>query len=239
MQPFFNRHGNKKYIADKIIKMFPKDYDIYVEPFCGSAAVYFQKQPSRVEVLNDKDSELIKGYRLIKQVSTNLNEYKQLKSLAHFRRFYDESHNSKEEQLEQLLLKFNNTFLSSGRGKLYKTTNPFSKLEVLSEYKERLKHTTILNWNYQTVIRKYDSPRTLFYLDPPYENSSSGNYAYYDMDYHELAEILSQIKGYFILSINDSPNIRTIFKAYRMIQITLQSYHNIIPNRRELLILNY
>ena len=158
MQPFFNRHGNKIYIADKIIKMFPTNYEIYVEPFCGSAAVYFQKQPSRIEVLNDKDSELIKGYRLIKQVSTDLNAYKQLKSLTNFRRFYDKSHNSKEEQLEQLILKFNNTFLSSGRGKLYKTTNPFSKLEDLSEYKERLKHTTILKWNYQTVIRKYDSP---------------------------------------------------------------------------------
>ena len=219
MQPIFNRHGNKKYIADEIIMLFPKDYNIYVEPFCGSAAIFFQKDPSPVEVLNDKDSELIKGYRLIKQVSTDIDSYRKLRSLPQFRRFYNAEPNSKEEQLEQLILKFNNTCLSSGHGKIYKTTSPLIKIQDISQYKERLKHTTILNWNYQTVIKKYDTPRTLFYLDPPYEGSTSGNYEHYDIDYTELENILSNLKGYFILSINDSPNIRKIFKAYRMLSL--------------------
>ena len=96
MQPVFNRHGNKLYIADKMIKLFPTDYNTHVEPFCGSAAVFFQKDPSPVEVLNDKDSDLIRGYRLIKQVSTDLDTYKTLRTLPQFRRFYDTEPNSKE-----------------------------------------------------------------------------------------------------------------------------------------------
>ena len=118
--------------------MFPTNYEIYVEPFCGSAAVYFQKQPSRIEVLNDKDSELIKGYRLIKQVSTDLNAYKQLKSLTNFRRFYDESHNSKEEQLEQLMLKFNNTFFHLVEANFIKLQTHLVSLKTYQNIKKDL-----------------------------------------------------------------------------------------------------
>jgi len=54
-------HGSKRQLAPAIIKLFPKDYErmVYVEPFCGSASVFWCKQSSKVEVLNDLDEELM------------------------------------------------------------------------------------------------------------------------------------------------------------------------------------
>ena len=61
-------HGSKRQLAPAIVKLFPRDYEklIYVEPFCGGAAVYFVKRPSRSEVLNDLDGDLVNVLLTIK-----------------------------------------------------------------------------------------------------------------------------------------------------------------------------
>jgi site-specific DNA-adenine methylase len=89
-----------------------------------------------------------------------------------------------------------------------------------SLYHEKLKKTTILNKDYLAVISKFDSPSTFFYLDPPYENSSKTIDAYTDIDLSNLAEVLKKIKGKFLLSINDSPNIRKLFKDFQMSKVS-------------------
>ena len=69
---------------------------------------------------------------------------------------------------------------------------------------------------YQDFITRYDRPDTLFYLDPPYWNCENdyGKGIFSKADFDELARLLKGIKGRFILSINDVPEIRQIFKAF-------------------------
>lgn len=72
-----------------------------------------------------------------------------------------------------------------------------------------------------SVIKVYDRPTALFYLDPPYVNTEK----YYDspfsaQDHHRLREVLSQVKGRFILSYNDHPLIRELYADYRIEGIT-------------------
>src|SRR5690606_36495959 len=68
--------AGKKRLADRLVAMLPA-HKTYVEPFAGSAAVLFAKEPSEVEVINDADPEIAEAYRLLKKLtdrkSTRLN----------------------------------------------------------------------------------------------------------------------------------------------------------------------
>ena len=90
MRTLFCRNGNKTPIADKIINLFPT-HTTYVEPLVGSGAVYFHKEPSKVEVLNDIDKDLMKGYRLVKTVSSDPSRYKHMDDLKEIQAFYDKT----------------------------------------------------------------------------------------------------------------------------------------------------
>jgi len=78
-----------------------------------------------------------------------------------------------------------------------------------------MENTTILNEYYKKVMYKYDSPNTFFYLDPPYEKSD-GLYIHDTVSINELYDILSKIKGFFLLSYNNSPIAKKLFKDYRI-----------------------
>lgn len=242
MKTLFCRAGNKTPIADKIINLFPK-HKIYVEPFVGSGAVYFHKEPSAVEVLNDIDTELMKGYRLVKQASSDPSRYKDFDSIEQIQQFYDKTPTTTEDKLTHSIIRFCNGF--SGRAVIHTVghfrSNPHSKTDDIKKYKDRLKNTILLSQDYKTVIEKYDSTDTLFYLDPPYENSS-GLYKHHVMDYAELSKTLSNIKGKFILTIHDSASIRSAFRNHKKRSILVKAKHtkDISKNdRRELIITNF
>lgn len=109
-----------------------------------------------------------------------------------------------------------------------------------SPYEDRLKNTTITNKDYASLIQRYDSPDTLFYLDPPYEGSvDRDDYTHSHFDLEELEDRLSNIEGKFILSMNDSPNVRKIFKKYP-IKVVETVYQRPEPHKvKELIIKNY
>ena len=64
MKPFFCRQGSKRKYSDALESLFPKHHT-YVEPFLGGGAVFWEKQPSAVEIINDLDDGLITDYELI------------------------------------------------------------------------------------------------------------------------------------------------------------------------------
>ncbi|MEN3144572.1 hypothetical protein ABDF71_21520 [Ochrobactrum sp. WV_118_8] len=70
---------------------------------------------------------------------------------------------------------------------------------------------------------RYDRPETLFYLDPPYWGSEGcyGKELFSRGQYEVMAERLGRIKGRFIMSINDVPEIRSIFSAFDIEDVDL------------------
>ena len=148
LRPFFCRIGSKTPIRDTILKMIPA-HKIYVEPFVGSGAIYWAKDPSDKEVLNDLDDWLIKNYRVLKKIRSR-NFRQNLNDLETINRFYNNpSNNSDADKLTKSILTSCNTFGNTGRGKLYKVSNPYGKLKKIDNYQERLKNTTILNKDYK------------------------------------------------------------------------------------------
>jgi DNA adenine methylase len=218
MNPILNRVGGKFYMRKKIIKLIP-EHDTYVEPFVGGGSIFYGKTPSKKEVINDLDTHVYMCHLGGKE-----NDFPILK----LKLTYDEFHTvrkAKPTEPSDVLLLCNllqkNSFLSTGQTYYdpSQQTENGRKAVVANRdypaYRERLKDTIILNTSYENVIKEYDSPTTFFYLDPPYENSKkTTSKTYQSIDYTQLSDILKNIQGKFLLSINDSPFIREVFKDF-------------------------
>lgn len=240
MKPIFCHTGSKRTLIKKILPLIPK-HEIYVEPFIGGGAIYFAKEPSNYEVINDLDSKLIKAYKLTKTIKSR--DFRQnLNSIPKITRFLNEGSKKQVDVLTDYIIRKCNGFAGIIiTDTVYQSSNPYLKLKNIDEYQERLKHTKILNKSYEKIIKEYDSPDTFFYLDPPYEHSE-GLYNDFGIDYEQMRNLLDNIKGKFLLSINDSPYIRKVFKGFKMKGFTLKPVGNagIGGNpRKELLIKNY
>jgi len=237
MRPFFCRTGSKKDIIDKIEPLIPP-HKTYVEPFVGGGSVFWFVERSSKSVINDLDSDLMEGYTILKK--GGLQNLYMPPTLEGKQALVNRKAKNYGERLVQLLLMSCNTFGNTGIGKLYKNIDNEKKLSLIPSYSEALKGVTILNTDYKNVIKKYDSPSTFFFLDPPYEKSG-GLYKKSIIDYEEMKELLSTIKGKFMLTINDSPEIRRVFNQFNIKPIIVKGTPGIIGgvDRKELIIMNY
>ena len=115
--------------------------------------------------------------------------------------------------------------------------------EELSAIHLRLARVYIENKGYEDLIASFDRPDTFFYLDPPYYGCENyyGDGIFAREDFGKLGAILRGLKGKFILSINDHPQIRETFKGFRISkEETRYTAGHISPKQTtELLISNY
>ena len=196
--------AGKKRIAKRLAALLPP-HKTYVEPFAGSAAVLFAKEPSEVEVINDADPEIVQAYRIIQRLSKDslerLGRMKWTGDEATFKRLVDAKPSGDVAKLHRFLYV---THFSYGkmRGKSFSPStqgiqaNTFSRIET---HMPRLKNVKIHGGDYERVIRQYDGPNTAFYLDPPYPG--------YDVhvgeskfDEENFYKVLKSIKGKFLMT---------------------------------------
>jgi len=218
----FCRQGNKYYHRKDIVPIIPP-HKRYVELFAGSGAIFYNKAKAEENILNDLDTGVAQRFNMIKNASLDFDKYNQsLDSLAKVRAYYDKPVKTKEDKLLHAIIQtcygFSGKPVVKSTG-IYKPGNPLDKLRRhLDDWKEALKDTKIENKDYAEVIKKYDSADTFFFLDPPYENTDKDfEYAQdLDFDFQRLADVLFRIKGNFLMTINDSPNIRKLFKNFQV-----------------------
>lgn len=222
----FPRIGGKFYLKKTILTFFPDkdEYNTYVEPFIGGGSVYFDLfATNKKNVINDLDTNVYTIYKGLKEVSEKQIrqdlENKVILSKDEFDTLKKTSPTSLQQKLKRVLLLVWNSFFGDV-GKSFnhqnKSRNRVLFFKNLPKIKELLRHTTVLNEDYKTVIQKYDTIHTLFYLDPPYKIDVKGLYKHENMNYEELSHILKKLKGMFVLSINDDPDIRRLFKGFNI-----------------------
>ena len=88
----------------------------------------------------------------------------------------------------------------------------------MEEVHERLAGVVIECLDFEEFLRRYDKPTTLFYLGPPYHGTERcyGKGMLSREDFLRLAKALASIKGKFLLSINDGPEIREVFNIFHL-----------------------
>ena len=237
------RIGRKKPIKDRVINNAPKQFNVYVEPFVGTGDIFFafNFDPDKVKsYLNDKDSVISTSFNIMKSNPniSNIDKFKNV-SLEQVTSFVKQSHTGLDKLAKNIYI-LCGTFGATGKGKIYKSPNIEPKLRKIPKYAEYLKNTTITNTDYKSLFT-HDSPNTFFYLDPPYEKSK-GLYKDAVIDYKIMVDRLKKIKGKFLLSINDSTEIREIFKDFKISGLSVEGGGNNaigVNTRKELLIKNY
>jgi DNA adenine methylase len=245
LRPPFCRQGNK-YLHRKVIIPFIPPHKRYVELFVGSGAIFYNKEKAQETILNDLDKCVVKGYNLIKNTSVDLDKYrKDLDSLPKIKAFWDRKPNTNEIKIIREIIRtcygFGGIPVKESKN-IYKDNNPFNKLKrCLTRWKDIVKDARITNKDYGEIIDKYDSPDTFFFLDPPYENTNK-DFGYAedtDFDFERLAFLLKGVKSIFLMTINDSPYIRRLFKGFNIKPWKVKTPWQNSKDRKELLISNY
>lgn len=224
--------GGKRRLAKHIVPQLP-DHRCYVEPFCGGAAILFAKAPSKVEVLNDINGELINLYRVIKH---HLEEFvRQFKWALISRQEFLWNQQMNPDTLTDIQRASRFFYLQkmafggkpSGQTFGTATTTP-PKLnllrieEDLSQAHLRLARVYIEKLSWQKCIEKYDRPGTLFYLDPPYWRTAGYGVDFGLDNYTQMAELSRNIQGRMVISVNDIPEMRDAFKGLTIDSVSIK-----------------
>ncbi len=220
--------GGKYQLANRIIDKIP-GHKCYVEPFAGAAWVLFKKPPSKVEVLNDINYDVVNLYRCIQHHLDALLDYvaPTLVSRAEFQRLMRTPPDTLTDiqRAARFLYIHRNSFGGKvvnnhfGTSTMQRTKYDVQTIaDELMLARERLARCCIENLGYADVINRYDREYTFFYIDPPYYDCEDvyGKGLFGKTDSEHLAEQLANIKGKFLLSLNDRPEVRQIFKGFQI-----------------------
>lgn len=225
--------GGKSKLAPTIIQLIP-EHTTYCEVFAGAAWVFFGKEPSKFEVINDRDGELISFYRVVQNhpeeflkqfrfCLTSREVFNDWKTQMDAGGLTDIQKAARYFYLQRLCFGGRVRNRSFGVSLDKSPRINLARLEEqLSEVHFRLSHVTIENLDWRDFITRYDRPETFFYLDPPYSGSPMYRHNLSMDDYRDMAEILSGVKGNWILSIDNTEAIRDVFKAYRQRQVKVK-----------------
>ncbi|MFX1705015.1 DNA adenine methylase [Chitinophaga sp. CC14] len=214
MKPPFSFYGGKQRLAPIINTYIPPHY-LYGELFAGSAALFFLKHPSPVEVLNDTNGLLINFFKVVTtrfedlrteviQTLSSRRTYDQAVVICKFPELFDPV-----KQAWAIWLLCNQGFAGKpGAGWGFDRTNNAStsrafhaRTDFVYNIAKRLEKTQLENADALYILKARDSAGSFFYLDPPYINTAQGPYSgYRNIDYQQLLNCLATIKGKFLLS---------------------------------------
>lgn len=207
-------YGGKQRMLRHILQVVPA-HQVYTEAFAGGAAVFFAKEPVELEIINDTNGNLIAFYKAMKSHPRALVD--RIKATLHSRKQHAEAwhiYSNPQGFLDidrawAVWVLCSQGFASKisgvwGYDKSRRTMSKRiqnAKARFGLELCARLEHTTIECKDALDVIVRYDSPDAFHYVDPPYYNSDCAHYrGYTEDDFRNLLDVLSDVKGRFLLS---------------------------------------
>lgn len=227
--------GGKFRLSKRIINKIEQiQHKIYAEPFIGMGGIFLRRtQIPKAEIINDINGELVNLYRIVRRYPNTL--YKETEFMFASRQEFERLLKTQPETLTDIeraarfLYLQNQAFGGKVTGQSFGVSidRParfdFVKLnDRIRAVGERLASVTIERQDFETFIKRYDTKDTLFYLDPPYWGNETdyGKGVFTRADFERLRDCLTGIKGRFILSLNDTPQVKELFKNFTIEQTT-------------------
>lgn len=239
LSPILCRPGGKKLLKKRIIKQIPP-HKTYVEPFMGTGAVFFDKPLVERNILGDNDQKLMRFYKEAKKrngltcdLRRNESKWDRLKSKR------DKSPCDYVYVTKASFGCIGERFNNLGRG-------GSNSIQNYDRQVKKLKSAKLVQGDYRKLIRQHDSKDTFFYLDPPYHETScsypEGSCAVTPQD---VLKSVRGMKGKFILSYNNHPEVRELFcNKYKCSVVQTRYTNNKLihahkQQRKELIIKNF
>lgn len=220
-------YGGKQTMLKHILPLIPK-HSLYTEPFCGGAAVLFAKRPTDCEVINDLNRGLVNFYLVAKRhyslLKTEIDSTLHCRDLhthaMHISQYPDFFSPAQWAWAIWTLSKLSFASMQDGSfgydfGGTMTTKVTNAKDSFTEALCKRLENVTIEDRDALEVIRTYDTPTAFHFVDPPYINSDCGHYegSFNAENMHSLLELLTTIKGKFMLTMFPLPMIEEYARA--------------------------
>lgn len=215
-------------MLSKILPML-RPHSTYVEAFGGGLAVLLAKLRSPGEVVNDINGDLVNLYRhaqfhleaLIEECRWTLSSREELEGLI------AQPGVTGLQHAARFLLRNRMSFGGGGSSFAVSRQGQPSRenvLEALRELNKRLDKVSVENLPWERLLGLYDGPHTLFFLDPPYASGKVENYGLWDQKtMAAFAERVRGLVGDWVVTVNDSPENRTLFAGHEIQAVTTRS----------------
>lgn len=224
--------GGKRNLAKRLFAIIDRiPHRTYVEPFVGMGGVFLRRPtPAPAEIINDLSGDVANLFRVVRRhyepfvdelrdLFASREEFNRLKRL-------DPRSLTDIERAVRFLYLQRLAFGGRVDGRTFGVRRDQSSRINLSALRadlralsRRLECVTIEQLDYAELIRRYDGTRALFYLDPPYDETTGYGLDFGRERYVELAKQLGRIRGSFLMSINATPFIREAFGAFAILEV--------------------
>lgn len=237
---FLRYIGSKQEIAKQLLHLIPK-HEIYVEPFMGSAAFFFKKPKSKTTILNDINGDLTNMFCVLRDHTEFFIEWcwmtpfsedfhrtvyqayinKAIWNKVNFRKkacgYFYLLQNAFNESVANLGSP--STKISKGKQKWCKEV-----CNILFNCSKKLDNVLIYNRSYQELLKDeaINKPDTFWYLDPPYTMAEDKGYYKHNFspnNHYEFRMACDAINGKFMVSYDNSPMIKDIFKNFNIMPV--------------------
>lgn len=239
-RPVLRYHGGKFRLAPWILKFFP-EHRIYVEPFGGAGSILLQKRRVLSEVYNDLDSRVVNVFRVLRDPIQSAELHRLLALMPFAREEFDATYDDPVDDIDAAAKTIVRSFMGHGsdsatrgcrtgfRAKCHDRALPSIEWakwpSAIPAFTARLQGVVIENRDALEVIRRYDTPESLIYVDPPYlfstrteragQSSRHGYRHEMDDDQHSaLAEVLRAAKGMVVVSGYPSDLYEILFAGW-------------------------
>ena len=259
----FGWYGGKFSHLSFILPHIPLDATHFCDVYGGSAAVLINLPPYPAETYNDLDSELVnffqtlrnQGPKLIKAISLTPFSREELEiactpeegltKLERARRFFVRARQTRTGLAQKSSTgRWAHCVLTSRAGMAGAVSRWLGSIETLPEIVQRLQRVQIENSPALEVIHRYDTPETVFYLDPPYVHSVRGDVSAYlhemtDSDHEDLAATLNSIRGRAILSGYRTSLYDRLYRDWKRVDAPVKRSPSVQQPRQEAIWLNF
>lgn len=247
--------GGKSKLVDKLLPLFP-EHKGYVEVFGGSAIMLLSKEPSKWEILNDFDSNLMNFWSIVQNAYEQFIKSFEWELVSRERfdyykaKYKSNSFDDSIERAKAFYYLVKSGFGADMKNPVFGTGKDRNRLRLesieddIKKAHERLLKVTIENKSFEQIFKIYDSEDTFFYIDSPYRNTkqyATGKFT--DEMFEQLAECCENAKGKWLYTINDDEFIRKLFSEFNIIDHKV--YYSVCKTDvgrsdfKELIITNY
>jgi DNA adenine methylase len=222
VKPILRWPGGKSRMLKHLLPMVPP-HTCYCEPFAGGLALLLAKPRSSVEVINDRNGDLIALYRciqyhlpeLMRELSCLISSRQILKDfiaqpgiteIQRAARFYYRNRTSFAGGMRSFAVS-----RTRGGSTGFHTAKNF---DLLGKARPRLDGVVIEHLDYERCMALYDSANSFFFLDPPYLNARPDAYdGWNEEQITTFAARVRALKGQWIVTLDDSEVTRAAFSG--------------------------
>lgn len=226
IRPIFKVNGSKYYFSKWIVDQFPDDYEelTYLEPYCGTASILFNKEKSTLEAINDLDKGIVQIFRALRnepgEFIRRLNLVKCCDDT--FQRMLKKEISLDSDYLEEAVVEYclrkmsrdnlKRNFAWTNRTIENGKENWKKSIDLLPTMAERIKEAHIFNKSAISVINTFTNVNTLVYCDPP--ELSGKNMVMSIAEHEELARTLHNFLGKVIISGTPGSIYNKLYKEW-------------------------